>query len=379
MDRLGNPERSLELQQFKTHIVESNKLADIMEKYYAPDGAMKKQIADMRAGTVKANNAMDDAMHFALRENQGKILSGVAHGGARGMASSIAAYALGGPLGLAGAAAGRALMNPGRIWRMQAIVERMVGSHGGRFAEGMAGLVGKAGSAAKGATRAVGSATMLTQDVVSRQKAYHETLQDLAAMASNRDMVVKALASWHGPDFAHLPQSIPAMAESIMRGAQFALQCAPARPQPGIFSDDELGLLSDSEAEEWSNTVHAAMDPVAVLGFIKHGQLTPQVLKAAEVASPELVAEMRDQAAQLLSGTDRSVPISPVHQAGLTMLLGITPNPTYLFALQESWKANAQPTKKISVGNMGDTGVNERYSKSTYSAADRLESGEHQL
>jgi hypothetical protein len=192
-------------------------------------------------------------------------------------------------------------------------------------------------------------------------------------------MVVKALASWHGPDFAHLPQSIPAMAESIMRGAQFALQCAPARPQPGIFSDDELGLLSDSEAEEWSNTVHAAMDPVSVLGFIKHGQLTPQVLKAAEVASPELVAEMRDQAAQLLSSTDRSVPISPVHQAGLTMLLGITPNPTYLFALQESWKANAQPTKKISVGNMGDTGVNERYSKSTFSAADRIESGEHQL
>jgi hypothetical protein len=378
MDRLVNPERSIELQKFKAHIGDSNRLADMMEKYYSPDEAGKSVIAAMRAGTGTADKAMNDAMHFAMRENQGKLLSHVAHGGALGMASHVAAYALGGPLGIAGSVIGKALMNPGRMWRMQAIVERMMGSHGGRVAEGLANVVTKAGKVGQKSTRFFGSAAMLTQDVESRQASYHDTLHDLAAMASNREMAVQAISSWHGPDLAHMPNVIPAMADAIQRGAQFCLRVAPARPQPGMFSDDELGLLSDSEAEEFSHTVHAAMDPASIFEFIKKGQLTPQILKAAETAAPELVDDMRDQAVQMFTNTAGSVKVGAVQQAGLALLLGVTPSPVYVATIQATWQEKTNPTKKITPGNMGDTGVNDRYSQSTYSASDRIESGEHQ-
>ena len=166
---------------------------------------------------------------------------------------------------------------------MQAIAQRMLHSHGGRVAEGIASLIGKAtkGAAAvgKNSVRAVGSAALLTLDVTKRQVAYHDTLQDLAAMATNRDMVVKALASYHGPDLAHLPNSIPAMTDALQKGALFCLNVAPVRPQAGLFGDDDPGLLSDSEAEEWSNTVHVAMDPASIFEVMKRGQLTPQVLR----------------------------------------------------------------------------------------------------
>ncbi len=287
-------------------------------------------------------------------------------------------------IGVAGAVAGRALVNPGRIWRMQAIVERMLGSHGGRIADGLAGIVNKgtraASTAASKAPRVLGSALLLTQDVAKRQEAYADTLHDLAAMATNQDMVIKALASWHGPDLAHMPQAIPTMAAAIQRGAQFALSVAPTHPQPGMFSDDELGLLTDTEAEEFSHTVHAAMDPASIFDRVKDGRLTPQILKAAETAAPELVDDMRNTLTQILSTSAGSVKISKLHQQGIALILGVEPSPGYLFAVQESWKNNEQdPSKKISVGNLGDTGVNDRYSKSTFSAADRIESGEHQL
>lgn len=384
MDRLVNPEHSLELQQFKTHIAESNKLADIMEKYYAPDEAQKAVIQRMRDGTATANKSMDDALHFALRENQGKILLGAAHGGVRGAAGSVAAYALGGPLGLAGVVAAKALMNPGRVWRMRAIVERMFGAHNGRIADGLAGLVDKvtrvAGSAAAKSTRALGSAALLTQDVAKRQKAYGDTLHDLAAMASNQDMVLKAITSWHGPDLLHMPNAIPEMAAALQRGAQFCLKVAPARPIPGLFSDDELGLIGDGEAEEFSHTVHAAMDPATIFERIAKGQLTPQILSAAQATAPDLVEDMRQTAVQMFTHLDRGVKISPVKQQGLALFLGVQPHPAYLLSVQSGWDDSAStPTQRVSPGNMGDTGVNERYSKSTYSAADRIESGEHQL
>jgi len=381
MNRVVNPENSLELGIFKKHIAESEQLADIMKRFYSLDEGQKGVVDAMSKSSKVADSAMDNAMHYNLRINQGKILSQVAHGGARGAFGSIAAYALGGPLGLAGATVGRALMNPGRLWRMQAIVERMLGSHGGRVADGIAGIVGRAGgaiaSATKGSVRAVGSLGLLAQDVMTRQQAYGSTLHDLAAIASNRDHVVKALASWHGPDLAHLPNAIPGMADSIQRAAQFCLSVAPARPEPGIFSDDELGLISASEAEEFSNTVHAAMDPAMTLAMMRDGRLTPQVLKAADTAAPELMQDMRGEISNVLMSTSGAVKIDPLAQQGLAMLLGVTPSPHYTIALQSSWTSNeTKPTAKVSPGSLGDTGVNDRYSMSKFSEADRLESGE---
>lgn len=383
MDRVVNPERSLELQTFKAHIGDSSKLADMMEKYYQPDEAQNAVIKSMREGSVQANKSMDDALHYAMRINQGKILAGVAHGSARGMAAHVAGYALGGPLGVAGSVMAQALVNPGRVWRMQAIVERMLGAHKGRFADGIAGIIDKgtkalAGVASK-APRALGGAGLLAQDVAQRQTAYSDTLHDLAAMASNRDVVVKALSSWHGPDLAHMPNVIPTAADALQRAAQFCLQVAPARPQPGMFSDDALGLITDSEAEEFSNTVHAAFDPMSVLSHIQNGRLTPQVLEAAETAAPELVDDLRQEVIQIFTNTSGKVKISAVHQQGLSLLLGVQASPMYVAALQKSWADNlTAPTAKVTVGNIGDTGVNERYAKSTYSAADRIESGEQQ-
>jgi len=381
MNRVVNPENSLELGIFKKHIAESEQLADIMKRFYSLDEGQKGVVDAMSKSSKVADSAMDNAMHYNLRINQGKILSQVAHGGARGAFGSIAAYALGGPLGLAGATIGRALMNPGRLWRMQAIVERMLGSHGGRVADGIAGIVGRAGgavaSATKGSVRAVGSLGLLAQDVMTRQQAYGSTLHDLAAIASNRDHVVKALASWHGPDLAHLPNAIPGMADSIQRAAQFCLSVAPARPEPGIFSDDQLGLISASEAEEFSNTVHAAMDPAMTLAMMRDGRLTPQVLKAADTAAPELMQDMRGELSKAFMSTSGAVKIDPLAQQGLAMLLGVTPSPHYTIALQSSWTSNeTKPTAKVSPGSLGDTGVNDRYSMSKFSEADRLESGE---
>lgn len=381
MNRVVNPENSLELGIFKKHIAESEQLADIMKRFYSLDDGQKSVVDAMNKSSKVADSAMDNAMHYNLRINQGKILSQVAHGGARGAFGSIAAYALGGPLGLAGAMVGRALMNPGRLWRMQAIVERMLGSHGGRVADGLAGIVGRAGgavaSATKGTVRAAGSLGLLAQDVMTRQQAYGSTLHDLAAIASNRDHVVKALASWHGPDFAHLPNAIPGMADSIQRAAQFCLSVAPARPEPGMFSDDELGLISASEAEEFSNTVHAAMDPAMTLAMMKDGRLTPQVLKAADTAAPELMQDMRGEISQALMSTTGNVKIAPLAQQGIAMFLGVTPSPQYTIALQSSWTANeTKLSAKVSPGSLGDTGVNDRYSLARFSEADRIESGE---
>jgi hypothetical protein len=382
MDRLLDPTRSQELQQFQKHIKESLQLADVMEKYYQPDVAGKASIAAMRENVAKATKSMDDALHYARRINQGKALSGVAHGGARGAMEHIAAFALGGPLGMAGLVAAKAMMHPGRIWHMQAIVERLMGSHRSRIAEGFERITGgvtrAASKALSNSTRVIGSTALLTQDIAKRQEAYGQTLNDLAAMASNRDLAIQALTAQHGPNLMHLPNSIPEMAGCIQRAAQFCLTVAPSHPAPGLFSDDELGLISDGEAEEFSNTVHAALDPVSILEFIERGQLTPQVLTAAETAAPLVVSDIRTHAMQLLT-TAQGLKITPLHKVGIGVLMGIQSSPEYLAALQQSWGQSAQaPTARVSPGNMGDTGVNERYAKSTYSSADRLESGEHQ-
>ncbi len=167
------------------------------------------------------------------------------------------------------------------------------------------------------------------------------------------------------------------MADSIQRAAQFCLSVAPARPEPGIFSDDEIGLISASEAEEFSNTVHAAMDPAMTLAMMRDGRLTPQVLKAADTAAPELMQDMRGEFSKALMSTTGSVKIEPLAQQGLAMLLGVTPSPHYTIALQSSWTSNeTKPSAKVSPGSLGDTGVNDRYSMSKFSEADRLESGE---
>ena len=91
---------------------------------------------------------------------------------------------------------------------------------------------------------------------------------------------------------------------------------------------------------------------------------------------------MREQMIHLLSMSQgQDAPrLGAVEKMSISMFIGAEQDPSYTSAIQAAWQANAMaPTKKVSPGNMGDTGVNERYSKSTFSAADRIESGEHQL
>ena len=383
MNRMVNPENSLELGIFKKHIAESEQLADIMNRYYKLDDGQKAVVDAMRKGSKAADEAMDKAVHFNLRINQGRVLNAAVHGGARGAFGSLAAYALGGPLGLAGATIAKAITNPGRILRMQAIAGRMLGGHGARVADSIASLIGKGGALAARGARSAGRATagayLVSQDVEKRQTGYNATLKDLASVASNTDQIVKALASWHGPDLAHMPTAFPQIAAALQRGAQYCLSVAPARPQPGIFSDDQAGLISASEAEEFANTVHAAMDPAETVAMMKDGRLTPQVLKAAETTAPELVDDMRTELSGVLMNTAGTVKFSPLEQQGIALFLGVTPSPHYTLALQTSWDANqTKPSAKVSPGSLGDTGVNERYSSSKFSEADRLESGEIQ-
>ncbi len=386
MDKLVDPTNSKELALFKTHIAETGDMANLMKKYYALDPTGASRVIRAEESVKNAQKAMDDALHANLRINQGDVLrkgTGVGNGGI-GLAGMVGGMLFGRSGAIAGAAARAAFdlsTNPGKALYYRALIERALGAHSERIATAVSGFAGKvsraASEVARSSGRVVGSVEKLGYDTVENQRAYKDTLSDLAAMASNRDAVVAELGRVYGPGLLHTPAATMHMADSIMRAAQFLLAAAPVKPEPGLFGDD-FGIVTDSEMVDWSKQVAAAMDPTSIVHMAADGTLTPESVAAAEVAAPELMQSLRGDVMHYVT-TVGPEKLTAGGKLGVSVLFGVPSgprlNPTYI-ALQQQLYVPAEPPKGAGGDAFSETGLTSDYSKTAMGQSDRLESPE---
>jgi hypothetical protein len=308
MDRLIDDAQSFELDAFRTHISESKQLADVMRKHYDLEPDDMNVVAALEKTSADADKAMTEALHFARRQRQGEVLHQVGIAGTGFRERAVVGYVVGGLPGAVAMGAINHLLNPGHTLALRAMLERALGSHGARVSQAMGGLVGGAarlvGGAARAAGRTAGPATLGLSTAGStleeRNGAYVETLQDLNEMAQNREAVLRAIGGRLGHGLRQVPGAPSMMADSLMRGAQFLLQVAPAKPQTFLFGT-HVRLMGDIELDQWEKLVHATMDPASILESAAAGELTKDQVFGASVTAPELVQDLRGQLANFVA------------------------------------------------------------------------------
>jgi hypothetical protein len=380
--KFNAPEHDLEFQMVKEHVKEARQLNELMGQYFKTDRIGQGQLAAWNKAVDSADEAITRAKYFAMRQEQGKALAGGSVlSGPVGSARALAGYMLGGP---AGAIAGMALnsaMNPGAMIHARAVLERTLRASEGRIARGVTKLLTGKGGKAKlpsiGAT-ALGSKAVVSlfseTDPEKRARAYNATLSELA------DAVVPGRAEAAMAGLAPVGQFVPGAqklaAERYRMAAAAVLQAAPVRPYLGPFGDEELAYPSDEEIQAFEDSYRGALDPLGVLEAAVDGELSAEMVDAADQAAPELMNHIRGVIMQVVAeegskvGYDAKVQLSVLFK----MPLDPTMAPEYINAVQTMHRARFQEGMgPRSRRTFDETGLNDGYEKDTMSHADRLE------
>jgi hypothetical protein len=380
--KFNAPEHDLEFQMVKEHVKEARQLNELMGQYFKTDRIGQGQLAAWNKAVDSADEAITRAKYFAMRQEQGKALAGGSVlSGPVGSARALAGYMLGGP---AGAIAGMALnsaMNPGAMIHARAVLERTLRASEGRIARGVTKLLTGKGGKAKlpsiGAT-ALGSKAVVSlfseTDPEKRARAYNATLSELA------DAVVPGRAEAAMAGLAPVGQFVPGAqklaAERYRMAAAAVLQAAPVRPYLGPFGDEELAYPSDEEIQAFEDSYRGALDPLGVLEAAADGELSAEMVDAADQAAPELMNHIRGVIMQVVAeegskvGYDAKVQLSVLFK----MPLDPTMAPEYINAVQTMHRARFQEGMgPRSRRTFDETGLNDGYEKDTMSHADRLE------
>lgn len=380
VSKFNTPEHDLEFQMANEHIREARELNDLMGKYFKTDRLESQQLKAWGAAVDSAETNLKRAKHFATRIEQGKALLGGGGAAVGGVPVRAAAgYLLGGPAGLAAGLVAGHLMNPGKALYARSVLERVLRTSEGRIARGVTTLLtGKKFKMPAGpftGLAATGLTSLLSERHPERRaKAYQQTLEELAdGVAPGRtEMAMDGLRPAH----LFVPKAGAGAAEAYRHAIQVVLQRAPALPTLGPFGDSEPAYISDAELQDWEDVYRGALDPIGVLEAAHDGELSQEMVDAADESAPALMAHIRSVIIDTVTSSDVEVSYETKVQLSTLFKMPLDPTmtPEYIGAMQLLHRSRFQdgmgPKSRRS---FGETGVNQGYEKGTMSNADRLE------
>lgn len=374
ISKFNDPAHDAEFQLTMQHIKEGRDMTGMLRQYFHGDESM---LSGWEKAADSAEDAIKRAKVLASRVEQGKALTGGGIAG-QGTARHVAGYLLGGPAGAAASVAAGALLNPGRIIYARALLERLLRNTEGRIARGVAGLLTagpKRSIRGPGTALAATAITSLlqTKSPEKRAKEYHATLGELAD-ATRPGRMEEALTRLT-PASHFVPNAIGLAAQRYRNAAQVVLSRAPALPKINFLGDEDLPYVSDDALDKWEQTYRGALDPIGVLEAAQSGELTSEMVSAADEAAPELMAHIREVIVGAVADSGEKVSYDRKVQLSILFKMPLDPTmtPDYIGAMQTLHRARFQEgMAPQSRRTFDETGVNEDYR----SKSDQLEKEE---
>ncbi len=365
VSKFNEPAHDAEFQLTLQHIKEGRDMTGMLRQYFHGD---EGKLAAWEKAADSAENAIKRAKVLASRVEQGKALTAGGIGG-HGMARTAIGYLLGGPAGAAASMVAGAAMNPGRLLHARALLERLMRNSEGRIARGVAGLLtsGKrAVSSVRNPTTALAAeavtSLLQTKSPEKRAKEYHATLGELAD-ATRPGRMEEALTRLT-PVGAHVPNAVAVAADRYRNAVMIVLSRAPALPTMNFLGDEDLPYISDDALDKWEQTYRGALDPISVLEAAKTGELTPEMVSAADASAPELMAHIREVIVQAVADSGPKFSYDRKVQMSILFKLPLDPSmtPDYIGAMQTLHRARFQEgIGPQSRRTFDETGVNEDY------------------
>jgi hypothetical protein len=374
-----DPSQSEAFNKFSGHVAETRQLAAKMREFYDLTPDADANLSQLLKGVDEAEDALGKAVLFSRREAQANALFNNRANVVPGYAKWVALGLLG-PVGFGAVKAAENVANPGQQIFFRASLERALRGSESRLAKGVLGLV--TGKTVKFPTIGVtqlaarASASLLQEkNPEKRAKDYAATLAELtklstpeAAGAAARSAIPFAVST--------LPEAPAYLGLMLSRSSRYLLEQAPVRPRltpRGV----EVDLPSDSELVAWERKYAGAMDPISALEDAMAGRGSVEAMKAAEVAAPELVQEIRGLVLQQIGQGN----ISYARAVDVSIVLGVpldrTMDPSYIGAQQVMHAARYKESETTASRRTGgEDGVNSSYKSNHASKSDRVESDE---
>ncbi len=379
VSKFNAPEHDINYRMVVEHVKEARELNRLMGEHFKTDRIEAANLKKWDDAAGEAMTQLDLAKKYALRVEQGKALLGGGESALGWQGRAAAGYVLGGPLGLGASLLANTVLSPGKRLYARSVLERVLRTSEGRIARGVAAVVsGKrmklpAGPGVGLAAVAVTS-LLAEKDPEKRAKAYNATLGELAdATLPGR---VEAGMDGIKPSGEFVPKATQAAADSYRRAVSVVLAKAPVRPTVGLFGDTELPYVSDTELQEWEDVYRGALDPIGVLEAAEEGELSQEMVDAADAAAPALMTHIRSLIVEAVGG--RGDEVSYETKVQLSTLFQIPLDPTmshsYVTAMQLLHRSRFQDGMgPRSRRTFDETGLNDGYDESTMSQADKLE------
>ena len=382
VDEMSGPEGAPMLKALSEHIDEGSELNRLMKEYFDLEPGAAKAVGDAEVSAAEARQALKEALDAAKRESQMSKLQG-RHGpsyGARGLLWAV----LGGAPGAIAAHVADQVMNPGRAIYWRGVLERFANNTESKAAAAIARIAAKGpgaavdavSGAARGAAKAVPKAKhifddVMSEDYLSRVKAYNATIKELSGVAAGTGLT-EQLTGRLGDTMMVAPQLLPKLAEQAKKTAQALLMKAPAQPSNDFWGDD-VAPVSNTQMQDFFRQYEIVTDPTKLLDLVEHGELMPGDIDLAKEVAPELVGWLQQKVAENLAGS--KAPYETRIQVSLLLDQPLDPtmNPEYIGSQQKLHQLRfEQKAPRRSPSTFEPTGLQAQYRSET----DKIELGE---
>lgn len=382
VDELGEDAGAPQLKAVAEHLDEGDEINKLMREYFDMEPGALRAVEASEKSISEARAALKEALDAAKREKQMNKLQG-RHGpsyGARGLLWAV----LGGAPGALAAHVADQVMNPGRAIYWRGVLERFANQTESKAAKAVARMAADGPSAAvdavskmaKVSARATPKAIhifddVMSEDYLSRVKAYNATIKDLSGVAAGTGLTEKLTGSL-GDSMMVAPQLLPKVAEHAQKVAQLLLSKAPPQPSNSFWGDD-VAPVSDTQMQDFFRAYEIVTDPTKLLELAQRGELLPGDVQLAKEAAPDMVAWMQGLVAEAMAGSKPSYETRVQVSLLFDMPLDPTMQPDYIGSQQQLYARRfEQKPPRRSPSTFEPTGLQAQYRSET----DKIEMGE---
>lgn len=280
----------------------NTKYADVLDKYFTDQslGAESKALNKMFSAARKDLSERVEVFGASKR-----LMETARQQFGYGNAGALAGALLGGlsPLGVAGAAIGESILNPGRAALMRAnlgAVLQRVNAHVGARVENLVTGAKRAVPSLPTAQRMVGRTTLdmlSSRSPEERRAAYEKRLDEISRLSDPRTFGDHMAQQTLGLS-ADAPKHADAVTASAARALGVLKASVPA-PRPGSTGDgwnaaDAHPIPHDRDIKRFAEVDHALSAPIdALLGHAEKGYVPDHVVSAVEQAYPQVLESIQ--------------------------------------------------------------------------------------
>lgn len=347
---LGRAENDLDLEHWTKLWQDRLAVARAHQKAYrwTPDGNPVEMghLRTIEENTRSLEKLLAKAQDNVGLHNQLKSLEEMTRSSGFGAEiGGIGGYVIGGPAGaLAGYALG-SVMNPARMIRQLATIDRMASNAGNAIKRSIDGYVRKASKLKPGkpisvkrlvAPVSVGFLQRSTGEK-DRDKAFKKTVEKLTKIASDPNYTMEMLEKSVAPIQDAAPQLSMKVQLKTRQAASYLLEKTPKNPsmRPTMFAKD--WKPSKIQLAKFERIAQAVEDPKSVLKDLESGNLTTESVEALKEIYPEIYKRI---VYQLTENMDKLQNLPYQERLRLSILFDVplepTLEPAFVAAMQQA-------------------------------------------